>query len=73
MGENGQSSDRVAKPCTDQTVGCYQGRPWIVIAIDWVTCRSTLGSWLNVQSGYCKPQFVILVVSSTHVIRWIEN
>ncbi len=22
MGENGQSSDRVAKPCTDQTVGC---------------------------------------------------
>ena len=24
-GENGQSSDRVAKPCTDQTVGCLQG------------------------------------------------
>ena len=46
----------VAKPCTDQTVGCYQGRPWIAIAIDWVTCRSTLGSWLNVQSGYCKSQ-----------------
>ncbi len=22
MGENGQSLDRVAKPCTDQTVGC---------------------------------------------------
>ena len=24
-GENGQSSDRVAKPCTGQTVGCLQG------------------------------------------------
>ncbi len=22
MGENGQSLDRAAKPCTDQTVGC---------------------------------------------------
>ncbi len=31
---------RAAKPYLDQTVGYSQGRPWIVIAIDWVTYRS---------------------------------
>jgi len=44
----------IAKSPLDKTVGCFQEQSWKVIAIDWVTCRSALDGWLNVQSGHHK-------------------
>ena len=63
---------RTAKSYVDQTVGCLQGWPCKVIAIDWVTCRLTWVkclrvlylSWLNVQSGYHKPPRRVVLVWS---------
>ena len=69
--ENGQSSvhGQQSPPGSDRRLlpGATPGSGRYRLGPPPVDSRS----WLNVQSGYHKPYSIM--VSGTHVIRWIEN